>query len=220
MQTTLQKYLDPILKENIQLKKELHELKTTTQKDIERLQKDVAILKSQSVINMPKNGPQTQSSEKKVMLETCVDGNQKQYTQTYLSEKEDKPSTATELSSEISVSKEPLSHPAHRIEIVMDSHGNGLEPRRMYKNQDVNIHVLGAGKKNLDGVMQYVQSLKSPQHVVVGVGSNDIATKSPKSIVSQIENLVVCAQRNSAVYTSCLFSREWIKMTTTNASEM
>ena len=101
---------------------------------------------------MSKNGPQTQSSEKKVMLETnhkkCVDGNKKQYTQTCLSEKEDKPSTATMLSSEISVSKEPLSHPAHKIEIVMDSHGNGLEPRRMYKNQDVNIHVLGAGKKN------------------------------------------------------------------------
>ena len=45
MQTTLQKYLDPILKENIQLKKKLHELKTTTQKNIELLQKDVAILK-------------------------------------------------------------------------------------------------------------------------------------------------------------------------------
>ena len=65
----------------------------------------------------------------------------------------------------------------------------------MYKNQDVNINVLGAGKKNFDGAMQYVQSLKSPQHVVVGVGSNDIATKSPKSIVTQIENLVVCAQK-------------------------
>ena len=36
-----------------------------------------------------------------------------------------------------------------KIEIVMDSHGNGLDPRRMYKNQDVNVHVLGAGKKNL-----------------------------------------------------------------------
>lgn len=134
-------------------------MKTTTQKDIKLLQKDVAILKSQSVIKMSQNGPQTQSSEKKVMLGTCVDGNQKQYTQTCLSEKEDKPSTATELSREISVSKESLSHPAHKIEIVMDSHGNGLDPRRMYKNQDVNVHVLGAGKKNLDGAMHYVQSL-------------------------------------------------------------
>ena len=115
-----------------------------------------------------------------------MDGNQKQYTQKCLSAKEDKPSTRTELSSEISVSKEPLSHAAHKIEIVMDSHGNGLDPRRMYKNQDVNINVLGAGKKNFDGAMQYVQSLKSPQHVVVDVGSNDIATKSPKSIVTQI----------------------------------
>ena len=52
------------------MKKKLHELKTTTQKNIELLQKDVAILKSQSVINMSKMGPQTQSSEKKVMFET------------------------------------------------------------------------------------------------------------------------------------------------------
>ena len=112
-----------------------------------------------------------------------------------MSAKEDKPSIATELSREISVSKEPLSHPARKIEIVMDSHGNGLDPRKMCEKQEVNIHVLGVGKKNLDGAMQNVQSLKSPQHVVVGVGSNDIATKSPKSTVSQIENLVVCAQK-------------------------
>ena len=43
---------------------------------------------------------------------------------------------------------EPLSCPSHEIEIVMHSHGNGLDPRRMFKKQEVNIQVLGAGKKN------------------------------------------------------------------------
>jgi hypothetical protein len=33
------------------------------------------------------------------------------------------------------------SKPCHKIEIIMDFHGNGLEPRKMYKNQDLNIHV-------------------------------------------------------------------------------
>ena len=59
-----------------------------------------------------------------------------------------KPFTPTELSYKISVTVELLSRPSHEIEIVIDSHGNGLDPRRMFKKQDVNIQVLGAGKKN------------------------------------------------------------------------
>lgn len=199
MQITLERYLDPILKENIQLRNELHELKTNTQKEIKLLQKDVAVLKSQTMVTISKSWPQTRTCENEVMFETShqkhVDGVQKQYTHTCLSTEEDTSSMPTEHPNEISEPTKPLSRPSHKIEIVMDSHGNGIDPRRMYKNQDINIHVLGAGKKNLEGAMQYVQSLESPQHIVVGVGSNDIATKSSESIVTQIENLVVCAQK-------------------------
>jgi hypothetical protein len=35
----------------------------------------------------------------------------------------------------------------NKIEMIMDSHGNSPDPRKMYKNQDLNIHVLRPGKK-------------------------------------------------------------------------
>lgn len=54
---------------------------------------------------------------------------------------------------------ELLSRPSHEIEIVIDSHGNCLDPRRMFKKQEVNIQVLGAGKKNFKYVELYIDAV-------------------------------------------------------------
>ena len=67
---------------------------------------------------------------------------------------------------------------AHEIEMVFDSHGNELVPGKIYKWRDVGVHVLGKGKKNIAGAQEYIGQLTGTKHVVIGVGSNDLAPTS------------------------------------------
>ena len=91
---------------------------------------------------------------------------------------------------------------AHKVEIVMDSHGNGIEAKKLYKHQDVNITVLGKGLKNIKGAIQYIQNLENPQHIIIGVGSNDLSDQrnTTEEVLQRIESLTKSVDQSSSLH--------------------
>ena len=99
-------------------------------------------------------------------------------------------------------SKLPKKKSAHKVEIVMDSHGNGIEAKKLYKHQDVNIIVLGKGLKNIKGAIQYIQNLENPQHIIIGVGSNDLSDQrnTTEEVLQGFESLTKSVDQSSSLH--------------------
>lgn len=79
------------------------------------------------------------------------------------------------------------------IEFIMDSHGHGLVPQKIYRNKKLDVTVLPQGKKNFSGVIEHLEKSKTPKHFIIGVGCNDIDSRSitsatVKENVNQILN--------------------------------
>lgn len=62
--------------------------------------------------------------------------------------------------------------------IIIDSHGNGVDAKKMYKNNRVNLVVLPNGKKNISGANEYISNheneIQPDTEIVIAVGSNDL----------------------------------------------
>ena len=84
----------------------------------------------------------------------------------------------------------------------MDSHGNGIEAKKLYKHQDVNITVLGKGLKNIKGAIQYIQNLENPQHIIIGVGSYDLSDQrnTTEEVLQGIESLTKSVDQSSSLH--------------------
>jgi hypothetical protein len=67
----------------------------------------------------------------------------------------------------------------------MDSHGNGIDSSKMYRNQEIHMTILGSGEKNIKGAEHFCTSNKLPKHLIIGVRVTMISTKSPQIVVSQ-----------------------------------
>ena len=77
------------------------------------------------------------------------------------------------------------------IEIIFDSHGNGLVADKNCKHQKVNITVLGQGKKNIAGASEYINQLEhSPNHLVIGVGCKDLANKPTSMVIDDMNRML------------------------------
>lgn len=79
------------------------------------------------------------------------------------------------------------------IELIMDSHGHGLVPQKIYRNKKFDVTVLPQRKKNFSGVIEHLEKSKTPKHFIIGVGCNDINSRSitsatVKENVNQILN--------------------------------
>ena len=44
-----------------------------------------------------------------------------------------------------------INTPDRDVEIIMDSHGNGMKASKLYRNRNVKFTVLGPGKNNIQG---------------------------------------------------------------------
>ena len=76
------------------------------------------------------------------------------------------------------------------ITIIADSHGRSLDPKKMYKNKNVEIKVLDARKKNLDGAAEFIQSAQTlGKETVLIVGSNDIGESSADTVFRKFRNI-------------------------------
>lgn len=64
------------------------------------------------------------------------------------------------------------------IEFIMDSHGHGLVPQKIYRNKKLDVTVLPQGKKNFSGVIEHLEKSETPKHFIIGVGCNDIDSRS------------------------------------------
>jgi len=73
---------------------------------------------------------------------------------------------------------------SHNIELIIDSHGNGLQAEKIYKNKDFNVSILGPSKKNIEGAREFIESHSSPKDIVFGVGNNDLANKPVEKCIS------------------------------------
>ena len=81
---------------------------------------------------------------------------------------------------------------AHKVEILIDSHGNGLQEKKMYRNQDIKINVLGPSSKNIKGAKEFMKTLQgnSAQHIVVGVGGNDLSMRDSGETAEEMLQLI------------------------------
>ena len=64
--------------------------------------------------------------------------------------------------------------------LYMNSHGNKLDPKKLYKHKNVKIHVLPFGKKNIDGVREKIENSQDNEIGkinVIGVADNKIKWK-------------------------------------------
>ncbi|VDI07899.1 Hypothetical predicted protein [Mytilus galloprovincialis] len=88
--------------------------------------------------------------------------------------------------------KAPISNQHHcEIRFVMDSHGNGIDPKRIYKNKDAELIILGKGEKTINGAKNYCDSHSSPTHLVIGVGNNDLEKKPTDTCIADIKYFIL-----------------------------
>lgn len=73
----------------------------------------------------------------------------------------------------------------------MDSHGNGIDPKRIYKNKDAELIILGKGEKSINGAKNYCDSHSSPTHLVIGVGNNDLEKKPTDTCIADIKYFIL-----------------------------
>ena len=83
-------------------------------------------------------------------------------------------------------------HPKnHQVLMLFDSHGNDLVANKMYKNKDIQIEVLGQSKKTINGAKEYLDNRRNKsEHILLCVGSNDLATKSVDNTIRDMQNLL------------------------------
>jgi len=72
----------------------------------------------------------------------------------------------------------------------MDSHGNGLDPKKIYRNKDIQINVLGKGEKNIKGAISFCMSKNLPKHLILGVGNNDLDKNETSFCVREMTRLI------------------------------
>ncbi|CAC5408816.1 unnamed protein product [Mytilus coruscus] len=92
-----------------------------------------------------------------------------------------------------SIPKEKPYRYAQDLEIIIDSHGNGLLTSKLYRNIQSKIKVLGPGKKNnIKGAGETILETtnKDTRHIVLGVGSNDLSIKTTTACVNEMKNLI------------------------------
>ena len=98
---------------------------------------------------------------------------------------------------------------AHEIQMVFDSHGNDLIANKIYKWRDVGIHILGKDKKNISGASEYVQGMSEVKHLVIGVGSNDLAstTTTVEAAVQSMSSLLQSVPPSTVIHVLPAFDR-------------
>ena len=78
------------------------------------------------------------------------------------------------------------------ITIIADSHGREIDPKKIYRNKKVEIKVLDARKKNLDGAIEYIQSSQNiGKETVILVGNNDLQHSSVDTVFQKFHDLGV-----------------------------
>jgi hypothetical protein len=82
--------------------------------------------------------------------------------------------------------KRPCETPINKkdlpVELIMDSHGKWLDPKWIYRNKEIKITVLDTRKKNINGAMEQIRSVKSPKHLIIGVGCNDLSRENSEDV--------------------------------------
>jgi hypothetical protein len=53
------------------------------------------------------------------------------------------------------------------IHFIMDSHGNGINSSKMYRNQKIHMTILGSDEKNIKGAEHLCASHKLPKHLII-----------------------------------------------------
>ena len=93
------------------------------------------------------------------------------------------------------------------VEMIMDSHGNRLDPKWIYKNKSLKVTVLGNGKKNISGAVEHMKKIQTPKHLIIGVGCNDLSNENPENVVKRFRNLVESVPQNPFLHVLPLFKR-------------
>lgn len=76
--------------------------------------------------------------------------------------------------------------------ILFDSHGNGVNSKKMYRDEKVKAVVLE--KKNIQGAKEYInnnyKNIPKHEEIIIAVGSNDLHHKEVDTVIEDIESLV------------------------------
>lgn len=79
----------------------------------------------------------------------------------------------------------------------MDSHGNGIDTSKMYRNQEIQMTILGSGEKNIKGAENLCASHKLPKHLIIGVGNNDLDKTPTNSCVAEMKRFIHSVRNKS-----------------------
>ena len=60
----------------------------------------------------------------------------------------------------------------------------------MYRNQEIQMTIIGSGEKNIKGAENFYASHKLPEHLIIGVGNNDLDKKPTNSCVAEMKRLI------------------------------
>lgn len=93
------------------------------------------------------------------------------------------------------------------IKVIMDLHGKFLDPNWMYKNKELRKTVLGKGQKNITRAIEQIKKEKSPKHIIIGVGWDDLANKNPEDAALKFNKLVSVKPKSSIVHILPIFER-------------
>lgn len=118
--------------------------------------------------------------------------------------------------------KPKLKKRSHEVELVIDSHGNGIQANRMYRNKDFNINVLGPNKKNIAGVNEFVDNHETPKHLIIGIGNNDISSRPLSDCMEDMNALLqkLTNLQNCTVHVLPCFERIGKETFNQNVSKM
>lgn len=84
------------------------------------------------------------------------------------------------------------------IHLVIDSHGNGIDPKKMYKNKDFKMTILRKGENNIKGAQSFCSSNSLPKHLIIGVGNNDLDKKKDTDMcIREMTHLLHSISRRS-----------------------
>jgi len=204
--TNLKKINEQLQHENDQLKKEINSLK--------------AVLHSQNDKPLPnmidRTIPESQEDQSftpspsiaaEIANETAVPNVTTSNRFAVLSDTDDKPK---------------LKKRSHEVELVIDSHGNGIQANRMYRNKDFNINVLGPNKKNIAGVNEFVDNHETPKHLIIGIGNNDISSRPLSECMEDMNALLqkLTSLQNCTVHLLPCFERIGKETFNQNVSKM
>ena len=87
----------------------------------------------------------------------------------------------------------PENNRPNKVIILIDSHGNNLNEKKMYKNNYAKVMVLGAGKKNISGTHEAMTSstdIDNQTEIIIAVESNDLDGKNPDQVLYEMSQLL------------------------------